>query len=100
MSLKLHNTKIEYKSEVWLKDKSGLDTYYYLVDLANRYCMDDKANANNWWMGVDQEEALELSLPLAKAMLAEFKGADRQVWQGIIDEAVDWDDDYVRLELW
>lgn len=100
MSLKLHNTKIEYKSEVWLDGKSGLDGYYYLVDLANRYCMDDKANANNWWMDVDQEEALELSLPLAKAMLAEFEGADRQAWQEVIDEAVDWGNDYVRLELW
>lgn len=100
MSVKLHNTKIEYKSEVWLEGKSGLDAYYYLVDLANRYCMNDKANDNNWWMHADQEEAIEFSLPLAKAMLDEFEGTDRQAWRSVINEAVEWNNDYVRLELW
>lgn len=102
MSVRLHNTKIEYTvgTDVYVGDNDGVDSYYHLVELANEYCQDEQAIDNDWWMNADNEETLELSLPLAKAIMDDLDDGDKQTWQSVIDEAIQWNNDCVRLELW
>lgn len=96
MATRLHNTKftINYGGEMYLDNKTGCDTFDELVDLAQDLENDGDlryAVGNDW---------LEFSYEMADAMLAKLNGQNKENLQHIVDEAKQWGNDCVRLELW
>lgn len=96
MAIRLHNTKltISYGEEMYLGDKTGYDTFDELVDLAQ-----DLEDDGNLWYAVGNDW-LEFSYEMADAMLGMLKGQNKKNLQRIVDEAKQWNNDNVRLELW
>ena len=96
MATRLHNTKfaIDYGEEMYLGDKTGYATFAELVDLAS-----DLADNGILWYAVGADW-LEFSYEMADAMLTTLKGQDRENLQRVVDEAKQWHNECVRLELW
>jgi len=98
MSVRLYNTTsiVSYGEEMHLDNKTGCDTFDELVDLAQDLEDDGKL----WYaVGSDWSEWLEFSYEMADAMLAMLKGQNKKNLQQIIDEAKQWGNYCVRLEL-
>lgn len=96
MATRLHNTKftVSYGEEMYLDYKAGYDTLDELVDLAQ-----DLEDDGNLWYAVGNDW-LEFSYEMADAMLGMLKGQNKKNLQRIVDEAKQWNNDNVRLELW
>lgn len=96
MATRLHNTKFatSYGEEMYLDNKTGYDTFDELVDLAQ-----DLEDDGNLWYAVGGDW-LEFSYEMADAMLDMLKGQNKENLQRIVDEAKQWNNDNVRLELW
>lgn len=96
MATRLHNTKftVSCGEEMYLDDKTGYDTFDELVDLAQ-----DLEDGGDLWYAVGNDW-LEFSYEMADAMLAMLKGQNKENLQRIVDEAKQWGNDCVRLELW
>lgn len=95
MATRLYNTKsiVSYGEEMYLDEKTGYDTFDELVDLAQ-----DLEDDGNLWYAVGSDW-LEFSYEMADAMLGLLKGQNKKNLQRIIDEAKQWNNYCVRLEL-
>lgn len=96
MATRLHNTKfaVRYGEEMYLADKTGYATFAELVDIAQ-----ELGEYDNLWYAVGSDW-LEMNYEMADAILARLDGQDKENLQRIIDEAKQWGNDCVRLELW